>query len=545
MLNSPFFCLTSDLDWASDYALQLFLDLVGEFGVKPTLFATHESELLRVAHAKGQIEVGIHPNFLPGSSHGGDVLTVVDHLCRLFPTARTFRSHCYRDDTHVTREMVRRGFTFDSNLCLFLQANLMPLRHQSGLLRFPVFWEDDVHYITTGGDWNIDRYLPDITSPGLKIFNVHPFMVAANVPNEAYYQSVKQHIPILGPESIDRVRFKGDGVQTFLRDLLEVLSRRGERFVTLGELYETFVGSEEPLVTIDSTVGRHTVHTEQDTARYSSLTDAEKQDFVRREFEERNAVDPYATSRDYNMRELEIGAIARRLVVKGDVLDLGSGNGYTLISLASQLEGWRLLGVDFSQNLIAGAHTLTEQRRSDLRSAIQFLCADALEYLKAVDEGSFNYIITERFLQNLPSSDLQKSTIRDAYRALAPGGQLLMCEGSAESFERLNDLREHVGLARIPATTRENVTAIRFNDPDIERFLVHAGFIVKEKVGFSTYFIVARVLHPLLVAPQAPRFDARINDLARLIQMNVPFDPGYGSNVLWVCQKPGDAMTSA
>jgi len=46
------------------------------------------------------------------------------------------------------------------------------------------------------------------------------------------------------------------------------------------------------------------------------------------------------------------------------------------------------------------------------------------------------------------------------------------------------------------------------------------------------------VLHPLLVSPQKPRYDARINDLARKIQMHTPKDSGLGSNVLWVYEKP-------
>lgn len=538
MLNSPYFVLTSDLEWASDFALETFLNLAEEYGVKPTLFATHESPVLRAAENNGRLELGIHPNFLPGSSHGSDVATVVDHLCRLFPTARTFRCHCYFDHTYVTRELVRRGFKYDSNVCLFLQANLVPLRHQSGLLRFPVAWEDDVHWTRTGGDWTLERYLPDLISPGLKILNVHPFMLTANIPDDAYFQSVKHHIPTLGPDSIDQVRFRGAGVQTFLRELLALLQARRERFYTLSELYQMCASSAEPLARRDEPAGRYTLHVDEDVVRYPSLSDAEKQAFVRREFDQRNAVDPYATSRDYNMRELEIEAIRRWLAVPGEVLDLGAGNGYTVISLASRLAGWRFTGVDFSEKLIEGAHALAHERATAMQSEVRFICADALSYLEQLKDGSVNYVITERFLQNLPSRDVQRRTIRDIYRALAPGGHLLMCEGSDNSFERLNDLREAVGLARIPATTRENVTALRFDDGDIEEFMTSVGFELKGKVGFSTYFTIARVLHPLLVAPQPPRFDAQINDLAQLVQMNAPFEPGYGGNVLWIGEKP-------
>ena len=63
------------------------------------------------------------------------------------------------------------------------------------------------------------------------------------------------------------------------------------------------------------------------------------------------------------------------------------------------------------------------------------------------------------------------------------------------------------------------------------------GYVLRSKLGFSTFFLITRVLHPLLVAPKAPSFDAPINDLARKLQMPTPMLPGFGSNVLWVLEK--------
>jgi hypothetical protein len=112
-----------------------------------------------------------------------------------------------------------------------------------------------------------------------------------------------------------------------------------------------------------------------------------------------------------------------------------------------------------------------------------------------------------------------------------------MCEGSDVGFECLNDLREAVGLSRIPATSADNITAIRFNDEEIEHYARGLGFTVRQKLGYSTYFVISRVLHPLLVRPQRPRFDAPINELARRIQLHTPLEPGYGGNTLWVLEK--------
>jgi SAM-dependent methyltransferase len=285
--------------------------------------------------------------------------------------------------------------------------------------------------------------------------------------------------------------------------------------------------------------GRVTVHSEDAYRRYAAMTDAEKQEFLRGEYEQRDAADPYATSRDYNARELEIAAIRGALGAPGRLLDLGCGNGYTLLALGETLAGWDLQGIDFSPNLIAGARALLAQRRERLQSVPRFVEADALRVLADTPDESLDYVLTERFIQNMPRQDVQIDVLRQIRRILRPGGLLLMCEGSDDGFESLNEVREQVGLPRIPSTSRENVSAIRFDDAAIERIATEElGYVLRSKLGFSFFFLIARVLHPLLAAPDPPRFDARINDFARAVQMHVPMQPGYGSNVLWVLHRP-------
>ena len=88
-----------------------------------------------------------------------------------------------------------------------------------------------------------------------------------------------------------------------------------------------------------------------------------------------------------------------------------------------------------------------------------------------------------------------------------------------------------------PSRLRDGVVT-RFNDAEIEEFARdQVGFTLRAKLGYSTYFVITRVLHPLLVAPQDPRFDAPINKFAREIQDRMDFKPGIGSNTLWVFEK--------
>ena len=534
-ISSPLFCITSDVDWASDYAIGSTMDRFFHCGIKPTVFATHKSRLLDILISNDQIEIGLHPNFLPGSTHGANPQEVVDHIRSLYPQAQAYRSHSFFDNTHVSLLMRERGFTYDSNLCLHLQPNLSPLQHASGITRFPVFWEDDIHWMNTNGDWDLEKYLPSFLSPGLKILNIHPFFFTLNIPDQQYYTDVKPQIRTLNDQAL---RFDGPGVQTFVMQLLEELKRQGHRFHTLSELHRMLPISDF-LVPTDETAGRMTEHSDEEFKQYWLLSDSQKQVFIKESYEKRNVTDPYATARDYNAKELEIKTIAVSLKQEGTLVDLGCGNGYTLLSLAKSFKEWSLIGVDFSESLIQGANQLLAQHEKELRTHPQFICGDALLFVRDVESASVDCVLTERFIQNLPSSEVQKAVIREAYRMLRPGGRLLMCEGSEDGFDALNHLRSSVGLSVIPATSSDNVSAIRLKDADVEAFAEkEIGFKLVQKLGSSIYFIIARVLHPLLVSPQRPRFDARINDLAARIQSELPFQPGFGSNTLWVFEKP-------
>ena len=254
---SPLFCLTSDCDWASEYCIEDFVSILEGYGVSPTIFVTHKSPALERYRASGAVQLGVHPNFLPGSSHGDNYLSVIDHVFGLVPDAETFRSHWFFDHSKIGQEMYRRGVRYDSNLCLHLQPDIRPLRHWTGLIRFPVFWEDDCHWEIARGKWDFDELLPAFVSPGLKILNFHPFFVAANIPTAEYYQRVKGHITTLSEQTVSDVRYRGEGTRTFLIALLERLTALGEKFNTLGELYTLLEVEDQPIT--DKTRGRHAI----------------------------------------------------------------------------------------------------------------------------------------------------------------------------------------------------------------------------------------------------------------------------------------------
>ena len=273
--------------------------------------------------------------------------------------------------------------------------------------------------------------------------------------------------------------------------------------------------------------------------QYWSIGEPERQRMLKEHYNLRDAGHPYATSRDGNQRELEITAIQKALqaITPGRLVDLGCGNGYTLIQIGKHLPGWEFDGIDFSEALIDGASRLLGAAQGELHTTPTFHCGDAIAFVESLADASVDVVLTERFLLNLPSQTAQMQMLKDVARVLKPGGHLLMCEASVDGLNELNRLRVGMGLAAIQETSQDNLSAIRFDDHAIEDFVRSIGFDLVSKEGFSLFFAISRVLHPALVSPDQPKFDALINDLARRIQELLPLTPGIGSNVLWVLKK--------
>lgn len=234
---------TSDIEWSPEWAIRDMCDMFEKNNMPLTPFMTHASETItHFYRGEKANQVGLHPNFLAGSSHGATVTDVVNHVCALWPQARSFRSHTFFDHYQVTEQFSRQGFLFDSNLCLFEQPFCAPLRHQSGLIRYPVYWEDDIH-------WN--RKLPfrmsasgldeGLKVAGLKVFNIHPLNVALNIPTQEYYQQHKFLLGNAGSEDdIEQYRFSGDGTRTFLQEVMDYVQSNNETCMYLGDVHAKF-----------------------------------------------------------------------------------------------------------------------------------------------------------------------------------------------------------------------------------------------------------------------------------------------------------------
>lgn len=539
--REPVFCFGSDTDWCNDTALQLLLDSFAHARSKVTVFATHSTPLLARQH--DFIEIALHPNFLPGSTHGQTVEQVIEHVFALYPTAKSYRSHSYYDSQQMTEQMAARGVRYDANLCLYRQPGLAPLRHCHIDWRFPSWLDDNVHW-RHAGSWRLEDLKRELETPGLKTINIHPPCVALNLPDRATLDMNRAGLRNGDLAFFKDRRHRGHGAGTFLSDLLGWLEQRHPTY-HLSELHALHTQTATPSVDprlVPASASRDIEGRPPITDDYDAADDQQRMQMVRAQYDRFRERGRYATSRDYNNREIEIDAI-RRNVTGSRILDLGCGNGYTLLALGSVTERGRLVGVDFSQNMISAALELAREEFADqLKLKPEYVCADAFAYLEAMPPGAFDTVISERLVVNLPSWQLQRSLINSIIDRLPAGGRYLAVEGSAQGFKELNEIRKRCGLSEIPDRYPGNESSNKLDEMKLDEMLATRSDVsVRHEHVFSFYAVASKVLHPLLVAPDEPKFASPINDRARLVQLALTEAgislPRLGAAKLWVIEK--------
>ena len=234
----PVVVLTADQDWAPDWAMGELVAFAHCQGFPLHVFATNASPALDEAVGAGDVTVGVHPNFLPRSSHGSDPGEVIAHCRDLVPGATTFRTHSFHEDSRLLERLRESGFVVDSNLCLFLEPGLVPYVHAAGTLRFPVFLEDDDMLRWLGAAEAMRSVPPTLHVPGLKVLNVHPALFAINAPDLVYYEERRTAL-YSGSEPPAALRYPGVGVASVVTEIIASVRGAGLRV----ESFETLAGA--------------------------------------------------------------------------------------------------------------------------------------------------------------------------------------------------------------------------------------------------------------------------------------------------------------
>lgn len=232
--------------------------------------------------------------------------------------------------------------------------------------------------------------------------------------------------------------------------------------------------------------------------------------------------DEKTTACDFHLRDLEID-FGLRFIGDGDtVLDVGCGPGVALRRYASERR-ITAHGIDYAENMVAMAREKLAEHQPDL--AVDFRQASVLEL--PFDDASIDVVTSHRCLMALLDWGRQQEALREIHRVLKPGGTLALMEGTLEGLERLNRRRTDFGLDPIAADGRDRLCTLKFVEKDLLAF-VDPLYELVETQRFGMYYFLTRVVQPLLVAPDPPRYDHPLNELAKRIARVMPDLEGMG-----------------
>jgi hypothetical protein len=223
--------ITLDIDWAPDYAIDFAAALLIEAQVRATWFVTHDSPAVgRLRQHPHLFELGIHPNFLPGTTHGKTESEILSHCMGFLPQARVVRSHGLVQSSNLLEKIIdETRINVDVSLFLPHAAALEPVVYywegRKRLVRLPYMWEDDFEMVRPDGIWDLGGMIDRGT--GLMIMDFHPIHVYLNSMTLATYRSVQAmgRLVDLPEEVVRRFIETGRGAGYAFRSAIERMQR--------------------------------------------------------------------------------------------------------------------------------------------------------------------------------------------------------------------------------------------------------------------------------------------------------------------------------
>lgn len=223
LTNRAQIAVTIDVDWAPDFVIDFVAQILIDSGVHSTWFVTHASPAIDRLRRRPQLfELGIHPNFLPGSSHGDTPSDILEHCLRLVPDANSLRTHNLIQSERLLAAIIKtERLTVDVTTFLPHAKGLQMVRYETGgkhLWRIPFFWEDYYETQCRTAVWNPESLLE---LKGLRVFSFHPIHVYLNSARLDGYEALKRCVPQMHEATLDDVApliYDGPGTRSaFLR----------------------------------------------------------------------------------------------------------------------------------------------------------------------------------------------------------------------------------------------------------------------------------------------------------------------------------------
>lgn len=227
-MSDGLYIFSLDCDWCSESILEWTLDIFLEEAVPVTVFVTGKYECLQNLN---NVEIGIHPNFqnLKTEEHEQQITELLD----IYSKAISVRAHALYEYSNLLNLYQRAGLKIDSTPLMYLCESIAPYKHPSGMLRLPIFWEDD-DYFSLEPSWNIEEL--NLGLPGIKCFDFHPIHLRLNSWSPEQYNYVKQHN--FSEQSILDAEYKGTdkGIRSIFYRLVDYIRKHDVEMCKIGDL---------------------------------------------------------------------------------------------------------------------------------------------------------------------------------------------------------------------------------------------------------------------------------------------------------------------
>lgn len=149
-----------------------------------------------------------------------------------------------------------------------------------------------------------------------------------------------------------------------------------------------------------------------------------------------------ATLGETYLRKLEIRTMLKMIkrLKPSTALEIGCGNGFSTSIYADKFPKMKILATDYSQEMLNIA------RKSYARENIVYEEWDITQPNEfPFEQNSFDFIFSQRIIQNLPSWEIQKDAIYYLTSMLGVKGVLCLMECSEEGVNQLNKWRTRFG----------------------------------------------------------------------------------------------------
>ena len=230
------YILTFDIDWAPDYAIEDCMDLIETYGATGTFFATHHTAINKEILERGHI-VGIHPNFLPNSSHGNTVDEVMKECLAYNPNAWCMRTHSLVQSSPLLFRIFKNFPQLKLDVSLLMHRS--PYAHKCtwesegvSFERLLYNWEDDCEFTS-------QRYASDeeLFFGNLTVCDFHPIHVFLNSSDGTEYRKLKSCLNGTRLQDLHRETASDfENFKTGVRDHLTSILKSNAKCISLGDI---------------------------------------------------------------------------------------------------------------------------------------------------------------------------------------------------------------------------------------------------------------------------------------------------------------------